>query len=144
MWPYTYLEFDILTTDSGDSSWVTWSTPLPSLKVLSLFVLESCLMSSPIRSSNNAFAATAHVPDYVTCSKGAKNNYMCRIPYPCLSIHNATYIRLEWQLKAIYTQAFYHCVVFDTTWPCGLDLWPSNLGQCSHIVSQSLHHVWRS
>ena len=35
----------------------------------------------------NAYAATAHAPNHVTCEYGVKNNYIFGIPDPDLPIH---------------------------------------------------------
>jgi len=59
------LTVDLLTFDSGHAWWVTCLIPLPSLEILRLSILELWLMTSLI---DNAFAATVHGPDHVTCS----------------------------------------------------------------------------
>jgi len=45
----------------------------------------------------NAYAATAHAPNHVTCEYGVKNNYIFGIPDPDLPIHYATSVALRWK-----------------------------------------------
>ena len=67
------LTFDLLTLNSCHTWRVTWPTLPPSLKILRLFVRELRVITVPIDyflliSIENAYAATAHAPNHVTCA----------------------------------------------------------------------------
>ena len=50
------------------------------------------VITVPLISTENAYAATAQAPNHVTREQGVKNKYIFGIPDPDLPIHKATFV----------------------------------------------------
>jgi len=63
---FVTLTFDLLTLNSCTAWRVTWPTLLPSLKIVHLSVLDLWVITFPLVTIENPYAATAHAPNHVT------------------------------------------------------------------------------
>jgi len=63
---FVTLTFDLLTLNSCTAWRVTWPTLLPSLKILHLSVLDLWVITFPLVTIENPYAANAHAPNHVT------------------------------------------------------------------------------
>jgi len=63
---FVTLTFDLLTLNSCTAWRVTWPTLLPSSKILHLSVLDLWVITFPLVTIENPYAANAHAPNHVT------------------------------------------------------------------------------
>ena len=83
---------------------VTFTFNLEQLSYMVGSFMSYELYRFPLITIENAYAATAHVPNHATREKGVKNNYIFEIPDPDLPIHYTTFIGLRRRLRVVYSR----------------------------------------
>jgi len=92
------LTFDLFTLNSYHTWRVTCPNLPPCLKTLWLLFMSYELWRFPLITIDNAYAATVHVPNYMTREQGVKNNYIFWNPRPRFgySLYNFVWAKFDW------------------------------------------------